>query len=171
MALPRVLSLSADGQLEMTFASEVQSLRGKASRLSRQLHDSERGGSEPSVTLDNVQAELAWKEWAPAYTFLHDDVGSPQWFVTLTEPESGTAVLNVNGSKVEIASSANYEHEFHQILDASVAELIVDRRHAVTSRIYRKSYGRLRLKLGDRHAARSLNMWPLQPISPDRLTT
>jgi len=171
MSLPRVLSLDADGELEMTFAPEAQSLRGKPSELSRQLHDSERGVSEPSVTLDNVQAELAWKEWAPAYTFLHDDVGSPQWFVTLTEPKSGTAVLNVNGSRVEIPSPPNYEHEFHLILDASVAEFIVDRRHAITSRIYRKSYGQLRLKLGDSHAARSLNMWPLQPISPDRLTT
>jgi hypothetical protein len=41
-------------------------------------------------------------------------------------PDSGTAILNVNGSQIEIPSTANYLHDFHLFLDASVAELIVD---------------------------------------------
>ena len=172
MALPRVLTLSAEGELEMTFAPEVQSLRGKASPLSRQLRDGERRGSLPSVTLENVRAELTWKDSAPALAFLQEDIGSPQWSATLGLLDSGTAILNVNGFRIEIPSTANYLHDFHLFLDASVAELIVDRRHAITTRIYRKPYGPLHLKLGDRRIAlTSLNVWPLQPISSDRLTT
>jgi beta-fructofuranosidase len=172
MALPRVLSLSPEGELEMTFAPEVQSLRGKASPLSRQLRDGERSFSLPTVTFENLRAELTWKDSAPALAFLQEDIGSPLWSAILGLLDSGTAILTVNGSRIEIPSTTNNLHDFHLFLDASVAELTVDRRHAITTRIYRKPYGPLHLKLGDRHVAlTSLNVWPLQPISSDRLTT
>jgi hypothetical protein len=65
-------------------------------------------------------------------------------------PRDSTALLTVNGDAVEIPSATTHEHNFHLLLDGSVAELIVDRRHAVTTRIYRKPDGPLRLKPGDK---------------------
>jgi hypothetical protein len=50
----------------------------------------------------------------------------------------------------------------------SVAELIVDRRHAITSRIYRQPDGSLRIKPNgeDLLSLVSLDAWELRPISP-----
>src|SRR5439155_1425379 len=65
------------------------------------------------------------------------------------------------------------EIEFHLFLDASVAELICNSKHAVTTRYYRKPDGPLRIRVSDndRLALTSLAAWQLRPISPDRLTT
>jgi len=79
----------------------------------------------------------------------------------------------VNGAAIEISSDASSPHDYRLFLDASVAELIIDRRHAITTRVYRKPDGPLRLKLTEKDldALTSLNIWQVQPISPDRLTS
>jgi hypothetical protein len=83
------------------------------------------------------------------------------------------AVLNVNGAEIEIPVSANQERSFHLFLDASVAELIVDRRHAITTRIYRVPAGPLDLTFYDRDAAITtpIKIWQMNAISRDRLST
>jgi hypothetical protein len=72
-----------------------------------------------------------------------------------------------------LPASTKTEREFHLYLDASVAELICDRKHAITTRIYRKPEGPLRLVLGDSDLAQltTLEAWQLRPISSDRLTS
>ena len=62
-------------------------------------------------------------------------------------------------------------YTFHLFLDASVAELIVDSRHAITTRIYRSPNGPLQIKISDPAQLKSLEAWQLRPISKDRLTT
>ena len=58
-------------------------------------------------------------------------------------------------------------------LDASVAEIICDRKHAITTRIYRQPDGPLRIVLSASDLAQitSLQAWQLCPISKDRLTS
>ena len=83
------------------------------------------------------------------------------------------SLLNVNGSEIEIPAPTNQQHDFHLFVDASVAELIVNHRHAITTRIYRKPDGPLSVGFSDKRPATmtSVKIWQLQPISSDRLTT
>jgi hypothetical protein len=62
-------------------------------------------------------------------------------------------------------------HDFRLFLDASVAELIVDRRHAITTRIYRKPDGPLRIAIGNDSQLEAFEGWQLRSISANRLTT
>ena len=62
--------------------------------------------------------------------------------------------------------------DFSLFLDASVAELICDNRHAITTRIYRHPNGPLKITSAtDEKSLYQLSAWQLQPISPNRLTT
>src|SRR3984893_8611433 len=107
MALPRVLSLSADGELEMSMAPEAQSLRGKAFTLPRQNENTtERTNFLRTVTLDDLRVELVWKASAPSFKLVLEDHTGPWWSVSIT-PRDYTALLTVNGSEVEIPAHAN----------------------------------------------------------------
>jgi hypothetical protein len=100
-----------------------------------------------------------------------EDQNGPWWSASINA-QGANAVLNVNGSSIEIPSPGKHEYDFHLFLDGSVAELILNRRHAITTRIYRKPDGPLYLKYGDKNEViASIEIWQLQPISPDRLTT
>jgi beta-fructofuranosidase len=173
MALPRVLTLSPEGELEMTVAPAMQSLRGKSSELETIDPSSPaRVSATPPIEINDLRAELIWNTPAFAHTFELRDRSGAWWSVSIT-PRSGMAVLNVNGTEIEIPVSANQERSFHLFLDASVAELIVDRRHAITTRIYRVPASPLNLAFYDRDAAITtpVKIWQMNAISPDRLTT
>ena len=74
---------------------------------------------------------------------------------------------------MDLPDSSVPEREFHLFLDASVAELICDHKHAITTRIYRQPDGPLSPMLSDSDWAQttSLQAWQLRPISNDRLTS
>jgi len=56
-------------------------------------------------------------------------------------------------------------------LDASVLELFANRTTAVTERIYTAPQGPLYISISDMSSLRSFDLWPIQPISKDRLTS
>jgi len=174
MALPRVLSLNSDGGLEMQVAPGTQALRAKSFVLPGRHADlSQLGHAMEEIQIENVAGELAWKTKSPRSTFTLEDRGGPWWSAKL-EPKSAAAVtLTVNGFALEVPLGPKHEIEFHLFLDASVAELICDRRHVLTTRLYRKPDGLLRARVGDDDlpALISLEAWQLRPISADRLTT
>jgi beta-fructofuranosidase len=169
MALPRVLSLSPEGELEMTTAPETQSLREKAYSLSpkNSAKDSE---VLKFILIEDLRAELAWKPAAQNLALTLEDHSGPWWSASLAKNNSATT-LTVNGITVRIPDDANGAHKFRLFLDASVAELIVDRRYAITSRIYRRPDGPLHIKLEPDSRFASFEGWQLRPISRDRLTT
>jgi beta-fructofuranosidase len=173
MALPRVLSIGADNDLEMRVASVADTLRAKDSILPQQHAAlSERTAALKAIHFDNVCAELTWKTRAAVSKLaLEDRTGT--WWSLHVEPQASAAKLIVNGVSVDLPASSAPEHEFHLFLDASVAELICDRKHAVTTRIYRQPSGPLRIVIGDSDLAQttSLQAWQLRAISSDRLTT
>lgn len=173
MALPRVLSIGTEGDLEMRVASEAESLRAKMYLLPLQrATSSERGLALNAVKFDGLCGELAWKTASLPSSFrLTDDAGT--WWSLRLEPQGSAAKLTINGASIELPTSTKTEREFHLYLDASVAELICDRKHAITTRIYRKPEGPLRLVLGDSDLAQltTLEAWQLRPISSDRLTS
>jgi beta-fructofuranosidase len=164
MALPRVLSLNADGDLEMHFAPPTESLRGKAF-----------AGHKPKI--ENLTGEFSWKMAArgPAATpndFALADGSSP-WFSLSLESAGKTPKLTVNGKSINLPASAKSDREFHLFLDASVAELICDDLHAITIRIYRKPNGPLHIVdlASGLSGVTDFRAWQLRPISSDRLTT
>jgi hypothetical protein len=84
-----------------------------------------------------------------------------------------SARLTVNGQSIDVPPAADSQHSFHLFLDASVAELICDQKHAITSRIYRTPAGPLRISPteSDLGQLTSLEAWQMRAISRDRLTT
>jgi beta-fructofuranosidase len=173
MSLPRLLSIGADSGLEMRVASVADSLRAKTFVLPQpHVAVSERGSALKAIRFDNVCGELTWKTNAAASAFiLEDRVGT--WWSLHLEPQDSGVKLTVNGTSVDLPATSDPEREFDLFLDASVAELICDRKHAVTTRIYRKPDGPLRMILGDSDLAQitSLQAWQLRAISSDRLTS
>ena len=169
MALPRVLSLSDAGNLEMSVASEVHSLREKAYSLSPK-NSAKNSEILKFILIEDLRAELAWRGFAPNFALTLEDHSGPWWSVSLTQNNSVTT-LAVSGAAIEISGDASSPHDYRLFLDGSVAELVVDRRHSVTSRIYRKPDGPLHIKIGGDSRLESFEAWQLRPISPDRLTT
>jgi beta-fructofuranosidase len=171
MALPRILSLSGEGDLLMSVAQEIRSLRDNGFSLPAQNSSSPgRASALQSLTLEDLRADLAWKTMASSFTLTLVDRSGPWWSVSLVHDKS-TVTLTVNGTTVEIPAELEDGREFHLFLDASVAELIVDRRHAFTKRIYRPPHGPLRVETSDEAKLTSFEAWQLRPITPDRLTT
>src|SRR5205814_4353891 len=62
---------------------------------------------------------------------------------------AASAMLSVNGIPLDAPLGPKGEIEFHLFLDASVAELICNAKHAVTTRYYRKPDGPLRIRVSD----------------------
>jgi len=173
MSLPRLLSIGAANDLEMRVVSATNSLRAKNFILpQRHAALSERTAALKAIHFDNICGELAWKTKATTCTFgLEDRTGN--WWSLHLEPQGSSAKLTINGVSVDLPASSRPEREFNLFLDASVAELICDRKHAITTRIYRQPDGPLRIALGDSDLAQisSLQAWQLRAISNDRLTS
>jgi beta-fructofuranosidase len=173
MALPRVLSLNSDGILEMQVAPAAQALRAKSFVLpQQQAGTSHFVHAMEDFQIENLAGEIAWRTKSPRSTFTLQD-RSGHWWSAKLEPKGAAATLTVNGISLEVPVGPKSEIEFHLFLDASVAELICDRQHILTTRIYRKPDGPLHVRVSDTDlpALTSFQAWQLRPISPDRLTT
>jgi beta-fructofuranosidase len=171
MALPRVLTLSDDGELEMQVAPEVQALRGKAFTMPRSSSVEERRTAADKIVIDDLAGEYFWQTAAAADATLVLSDGGGAWISAAVQLQGGVTKLIVNEKSIDLPKSDRPHREFSLFVDGSVAELICDDRHAITTRIYRKPDGPLRV------AAESsltrfiqLNAWQVRPISKDRLT-
>jgi beta-fructofuranosidase len=171
MALPRVLSIGADGALEMRFVPEVKPLRGEAFEVLGFSSPEKRESAMKAVEIENVAGEFLWESAEQTFRLkLIDRTGS--WFDVSLDLQGGRPKLAVNGRSIDLPAAKNAAHTFHLFLDGSVAELICDDRHVITERLYRKPDGPLRVS-GDSSMGRlrRLIAWQVKPISPDRLTT
>jgi beta-fructofuranosidase len=174
MALPRTLALSPNDDLEMRIATPARTLRAKSwDEIQPVTPTAAREALLSSIRIENIAGEFVWKILAgPFAVTLVDDTG-PWWSLNIRLGDA-VSVFEINGHKIEISwDDLTVQTEFHLVLDASVAEFFCDARHVLTSRIYRKPVGPLRLQLSEEHAGRlrSLQAWQLRPISKDRLTT
>jgi beta-fructofuranosidase len=175
MALPRVLSLSPEGDLEMRVAPEVESLRVKQVSLFRMDRASSQPAGIAGAQIEKLAGEVTWTVIGdplqsgriPRAEFhLNDDLG-PWFSVSLEKPENFASTLTVNGKSYDVRVRELPAREFRLFVDGSVVELICDNRHAVTTRIYKKPSGPLHIYAN----FSSLHAWQLRPISRDRLTT
>lgn len=171
MALPRTLSLSADNSLEMVVAPETRSLRHQAFEIPNELSAADRASRAGEFEIKDVCGEFFWMSDAQKSNFsLADQSGA--WITVSLDTGPDGPKLRINDKTIEIPPTTRPLREFSLFLDASVAELICDREHAVTKRIYRKPNGSL--KLSSATSAENLfqfSAWQLHPISTDRLTS
>jgi beta-fructofuranosidase len=170
MALPRVLSLSPDGDLVMQVIPEIQSLREKAFGMPG-FSTAERISLAPKFEIKDVAAELYCSSSAPHFTLkLVDQAGV--WVSISMDAGPTVTKLTFNGTTIDLPPTRKDDHQLRLFLDGSVAELICASQYAITSRIYRKPDGPLHVSpessLAEIHP---LNMWQLRGISNDRLTT
>jgi beta-fructofuranosidase len=173
MALPRVLSLNEKNDLEMHIAPQSESLRGKElASVSPATPSETRAKVLAGIEIENVGGEFVWQTAAGDFSMSIADDSGPWWSLKVEKKDSAT-VLQVNEKRIEIAALDPGEMDFRLVLDGSVAEFFCDSLHVLTSRIYRKPTGLLRLQLAEADVARlrSLQAWNLRPISTDRLTT
>lgn len=175
MALPRVLSLDANDELEMRFAPETQALRAKSFHVpSRQLQDSSKGLALAlqDIRIENLAGEFIWRVQSPKSLLTLRDRSGPWWSLRVEPKESSTAKLSVNGMSAEVPGGSEQGLGFHLMVDASVAELICNDKHAFIARIYRKPDGPLKISSdSDLAHVQGLEVWQLRPISSDRLTS
>jgi beta-fructofuranosidase len=170
MALPRVLSFNSNNDLQMTFAPQTQSLRTKSFALPQSHPDVRATNIDlPDITLENLCAELSWQISSPmASIHLFDRQGL--WYSVSYTKENSKATITVNFVPYEIPVTPG-NASFHLYLDASVAELIVNQRHAITTRIYRQPEGPLRINVSTLPKFSAFEAHQLHPVSPNRLTT
>jgi beta-fructofuranosidase len=169
MALPRVLTIGGDSELQMRVAPETRSLRGKSFVLPKAAADW--AGALREFQIQDLCGEVSWATPGTTSAFTLADNSGP-WLSIKMEAEGSGAKLAVNGTSIQLESGIGGGANFRLFLDASVAELICNDRHAVTTRIYRQPEGPLRVVAGaDPTQLTSLEMWQLRSISSDRLTS
>jgi len=173
MALPRVLSLNAQNDLEMRISPRAEVLRVKSfPSVDAGMPGEGRTKTLAAVEIENLAGEFAWQTAGEPFSVTLADGAGTWWSLDLERRGSAT-FLRVNDKNIEIPKEASAEMQFHLVLDASVAEFFCNSLHVLTSRIYRPPAGPLRLELSELHASRlrSLEAWQLRAISKDRLTT
>ena len=165
MSLPRVLTVGAQGQLEMHPASEVLKLRGAA----------ERGTVTAATPFRKKLVDLRGELYIP--------VGFSDGTVTLRLLVGGREVwqlaVNVPGDSIRCDDISFPLPPFpwprpalRVFLDGSVIESFIGGREAITSRVYTLKPGETEVEVsvnGKGHF--DVDLWPLQAISADRLTT
>ncbi len=165
MALPRVLTVGNQGQLEFSVAAEVESLRGNVEH----------------VTLTPAQPFCLKLAALRREIFLPLELSTA--VVTVRLHTNGVRVwelsVDVAGNSIRCGDAAFPlsslpwpRPSLHLYLDGSVIESFIGGGEAIVSRVYEVRRGESELEVsftGNKNL--SLAHWPLEAISPDRLTT
>lgn len=170
MSLPRVMSLSADGELQTEINPIVRSLRTNHTRISTDQNATTREKVLNELRIRDLCAELELELRPRSDKFglrLQSDEGD---FITISSSnQRGGRQLKMNSVAGPLSGSPQSPVRLHMFLDGSVLELFADSTTAITARMYGKASSPLRLKLDDAELI-SLDAWQIQPISSDRLT-
>jgi len=173
MALPRVLSMDTRGDLQMRVAPVAESLRAREEYNYSYISDSnqKRLLALRSVEIKNLCGELRWAAAAGPCSLTLEDSAGPWWSLDVTPTATGYT-LRVTTSRFNCHRSEPPGISIF-FLDASVAEFFCNDLYVITSRIYRKPVGPLRVRTAglDLKTLGDFEAWQLRPISPDRLTT
>lgn len=186
LSLPRVLSMRSDSSIAMEPAPELKTLRGKhrhhqdlvATQASRLLEGIEGDCLEIAIELDPGDSEELGLRLRCARDFSEQTVlgyrqKEQRLFVDTTKSTSDTRILRgISGGSFRL--NPREPLKLRVFLDASVMEVFAnDGRACLTERIYSKktSLGIGVYALGGGTRIRSMDIWEIRPISPDRLTT
>jgi beta-fructofuranosidase len=173
MSLPRILSLSADNDLEMRVAPEANALRAKSFSLPEiSANPVTRGHALREMQIENCAAEILLRFRNEKFAMALLD--GAKVFLQLTyDPAQSGKELKVNDSAAEIVQAREPEVEVHLFIDASVVEVFVNNKVCLTVRNYQANHNPLHLDVTDSDISKisALQVWQMKPISPNRLTT
>jgi beta-fructofuranosidase len=166
MSLPRVLTIGAQGQLEMNPAKEVESRRGPA----------EKATVSAATTYRRKLSDLALELHLPGNLL----TGSTSTVRLLVEAKPAWE-LTIDTDKKEVRCGDKQfplpglpwpQPALRLFLDGSVIESFIGGRECLTSRVYTLKPSVTELEITTTAAKpRHAEFWPQNAISPDRLTS
>ena len=173
MSLPRVLSLGADNALTLQFLPELIALRGKEFVLPGPDQGKEaRQGALRKLELPEATCDVELQIRREKLDLTVSDGTNPILLASF-DPGRFGAELRLGTKPAGVPATSGGGHKLRILLDASLAECIVDDRAAATERCYAAPKAPLRLIVGERDldAITALHVWEMKPISKDRLTS
>ena len=173
MALPRLLSLTPDGELQSEVIEGIHKLRHGHTGLPKEAGAAARNQALESFRIEDLAAELSMefrlRGNQPFTVRLRSEDGESFAAVTCVNKDGGRE-LSVNGSAAPLPGSADSLVRLQLFLDGSVLEAFANGTTALTSRIYGIPKWPLVVRLEGDAVVDSLDIWRMQPISKDRLT-
>lgn len=173
MSLPRVLGLSSDNTLTMTFLPDLVALRDKDFSLPPLTQAAaDRRRALHKIALTDLACEIALQTQRQPFTLT--PVSGSQSICSISfDPANTGAELQIAEKTVAIPPTASGEHKFHLYLDASVVECLADHSAALTTRVYSAPRGSVSFRISDQdlRSFSVLEIWEVKPISKDRLTS
>jgi beta-fructofuranosidase len=173
MSLPRVLTLAGDGSLKMEAILELTQLRETEMYLPvPSAGDQARLAALSGMELKSATAEIELAlQTKPVHLTISD--GAQDILAIAFDPGHTGKELQVGDITIDCASVSATTHRLRVFLDGSVAECFLDDRLACTYRAYRAPKAKLHIQIPQNELAsvESLKVWPLRPISSDRLTS
>jgi beta-fructofuranosidase len=164
MSLPRILTVNADGQLEMRMLPRVDELRA-GDPMQWQS-----GAGRVVWPIRSLSAALQMKT-LPQRGPVHITIGTESRPAVHYQLDATHGALTFNGQQIALTLPQG-EMQLALYLDGSVVELLVNNRLAHTSRVYDIDQPHAALTLLDREGAiASAKLWQMQLISSNRLTT
>jgi len=181
MSLPRVLGVDDDGILTMTPAHQVESLRGKAlaangrAALNASSADSGPASAAPVVAWQGGEIHAVLTGGEPVLRLMDsEDPGNPWLVVEIRAVTTGQGnELRVGSQSVTMTARGELDPrdwDLRIFIDASVVEIFANGRACLTTRVYRPVKGTLGAEI-DPKSVKHLEIWPMRPISYDRLTS
>jgi beta-fructofuranosidase len=161
MSLPRVLSLSSKNELQTEVASIIRILQGDHTRA--------HGKEIEAVRIRDLAAELDLRLEPKSNKFtllLYSNDGD---FLAITcSKGSGGPELRINTITAPLSDSLSRLHIF---LDGSVLEIRANETTFITTRVYQIPSGPLMLKLDGNLERAVVDVWQMNSISQNRLTS
>jgi beta-fructofuranosidase len=165
MALPRLLTVNDEGQLVINPAVEVEKLRG-AEETSILQPD-----APIKQTLNTLRRELhiSLGDTKPKLSIRLLTNGKSVWELVVDTPSN---LVTCAGITFAMPPQLKLDDAIRIFIDGSVIESFIAGREALTSRVYdiAPNSTELQIELVKGRSVK-LSQWPLQAISPDRLTT
>jgi beta-fructofuranosidase len=165
MSLPRVLSIGEQGQLEMHPAPEVEKLRGTAQKADVDAAAPFRG--KLAELRHELRVPIDFSARTVTVRLLVS--GSEVWQLAVNVPGDS---IHCGEIGIPLPSLPWPRPTLRIFLDGSVIESFIGGREAITSRVYTLKPGETEIEvslIGKGHI--TIDLCPLQAISPDRLTT
>lgn len=172
MSLPRVLSVGEDGELRMRVHPNLQQLREPQMSLPESkvgldgLHS-----ALARIKLPNATAEIELRTRPKPFHLKLTD-GKNEIVSISYDPARTAEVLKIGKTFAKVRVGGGGDLQLHLFLDGSVVECFINDRTVLTTRTYISPAESLRFEApsGLIESIVSLNVWPVRPISPDRLT-
>jgi beta-fructofuranosidase len=165
MSLPRVLTVDQYGELEMNPAVEVEKLRGAEETSTLQT------GASHKQTMTTLRREIqiSLGETQPEFSVRLLKQNKTVWELDVDVPANLVTCANITFA---LPPQLKPDDAIRIFIDGSVIESFVAGREALTSRVYDLAPGSTELQIElVKGQNLKLTQWPLQAISPDRLTT